>query len=299
VKFRRPVSLNPRINDLIRTNTAQITALFSLTKTPLLDEMKFVSLNPEEIVQQCSLTMQYLFKQIPSQEFLSHHYSDPAKCPNIISFARFKDRVSSRPASSSLLLLADSLQLQSYFVNEILRYNSVLDRVKVIAQLLRCVSYASLCSNLELIEVIYSSLTLQPVYRLTKTFQLVQQSHPSEYEGYWKLTNPYCKPLRERSSNCSPPAIPCIAHYAKEIHMSSQTPQWIEIEPMGGEEGVKHLALGELKAPLRAQLAIERFQAVPYLFRFDEKIQRDVVNCRLYLTDETALLVRSLSLQPE
>jgi hypothetical protein len=185
-------------------------------------------------------------------------------------------------------------------VNEILRYNSVLDRVKVIYHLLRCVNYASLYSNLELIEVIYKALTLQPIYRLTKTFQLVQQNHPTEYDSYSQLTHPYCKPLREMTPHCHPPAIPCIAHYANVMQRCANAPKYVEIETGEGAGRVKHLVLRYLTTPIRYQMAIERFQSTPYLFQFHEKIQREVINCRLFTSsfDERSY-ERSYLLQPK
>jgi hypothetical protein len=185
-------------------------------------------------------------------------------------------------------------------VNEILRYNSVLDRVKVIYHLLRCVNYASLYSNLELIEVIFKALTLQPIYRLTKTFQLVQQNHPTEYDLFRTLTP---QGLREKTPLCSPPAIPSLIYYEKEIQKYSTRPKCIEVasdaELGAGGGPVKHLALGDLRPLIRAQMTIERLQSVPYLFRYQEDIQRDVVNCRLYPLEEAALLQQSLFLQEE
>jgi hypothetical protein len=94
VNFRRPISLNPKIDLLLQNNKDKIAALLSRTKTALPQPLHFVTMKPEEIVQQCSLTMQYLFMRIPSDEFLSHHYSDAVKCPNIIILSKFKDRVS-------------------------------------------------------------------------------------------------------------------------------------------------------------------------------------------------------------
>lgn len=94
VKFHRPLSLNPRINELVNENYYKITSLLASAKTPTTSPNLFVSFNPEEIVRQCSVSMQYLFKNIPIEEFLSPQYSDSTKCPEIAKFRKFKDRVS-------------------------------------------------------------------------------------------------------------------------------------------------------------------------------------------------------------
>jgi hypothetical protein len=99
VKCARPVSMNERINSLVQENTLKISRLMQSSRSPPTDPKYFVGLNPEEIVRQCSLTMQFLLKQIPSREFLSPHYKD---CPSIQNLRKFKDRVSSSPSPSSV-----------------------------------------------------------------------------------------------------------------------------------------------------------------------------------------------------
>jgi hypothetical protein len=198
--------------------------------------------------------------------------------------------------------------LQSYFINEILRYSSLQDRVETIHYLLRCLIYAdTLYSNFELIEVIYLSLTTPPVYRLTETFQAVQSQYPKELEHFQRLTSGCCRLLHDYMKQCTPPAIPYIGYYAKVMQRCTVPPKVTvstppdenkeaEAERDGeGEEMKQHLNLQYFKIHV---MDLEKFQSVPYLFQFNEEIQRDVVNCRHYLDDAATLDQRSLQLQP-
>ena len=118
LKFSRHVNLNQRIDCLVQENMEKISRLMQSNRASLTKPKYFVSLNPEEIVRQCSLTMQYLFKQIPSREFLSPHYKD---CSNIQNLRKFKDRVSASPLSDLLFLTSkphDSLFLVAILLRE-------------------------------------------------------------------------------------------------------------------------------------------------------------------------------------
>lgn len=188
--------------------------------------------------------------------------------------------------------------MQSYFVNEILRYSSIQDRANTISHLLKCVIYAdTLYSNYELIEIFYLSLTTPPVYRLTDTFKLVQQNSSQEYEYFCKLTNGCCKSLHDKMAMCSPPAIPYIAYYAKVMHRCTLPPKILEITD--GNRTVKHLNLQYLKIQSKHLIEIEKYQSIPYLFQFHDDIQREIVNCRMYPNDARTLDERSLKLQPK
>jgi hypothetical protein len=191
---------------------------------------------------------------------------------------------------------------------------------------LRCLIYAdTLYSNFELIEVIYLSLTTPAIYRLTETFQAVQSQYPKELEHFQRLTNGRCRLLHDYMKQCSPPAIPYIAYYAKVMDGHALTPKVLkpaaaaaaapilsevngetkegQSEGQGerqgqGEDAKEHLNLQYFKIQSQLMMDLEKFQSVPYLFQFNEQIQKAVVNCRLYPRDATTLDQRSLQLQP-
>lgn len=148
-----------------------------------------------------------------------------------------------------------------------------------------------------MIEIIYLTLTTPPIYRLTETYQIIQENYSKEYEYFRNLTKGCCKSLHDKMTCCKPPAIPYIAYYAKVMHRCTLPPKIIEKKEE--DRMIQHLNLQYLKIQNKYLLDIEKFQSIPYLFQFHDEIQREIVNCRMYPNDSQTLDQRSFQLQPK
>jgi hypothetical protein len=173
-------------------------------------------------------------------------------------------------------------------MNEILRYSVIQERVKVIIHLLQSVKYAELYMNYELIDVIYSVLTNQPIYRLTETFQLIQHSHPhvNDLERFRRLTENCCLKLNQmmlasaadhshhhhgHRPLVSSPVIPYIEYYRKLFKKSNEQIKVIVLKVKNEQQQqsqqqqqqmktIQHLKIQSIRTETQALLEIERYQ---------------------------------------
>lgn len=283
-------------------------------------ELNFITIDPTEFVQQCSLEMYQLFANIPLEEFTSSDYSNPTLCPRLLKLKQFKDR------------------LMAFFVNEILRHDSIQNRVNVIHFLLQCASISlNIYSNFELIEVIYSALTLDPVFRLKQTFSCLDDLYPSQREDFLKMTGPVCRGLKKlkRLTN-SYPVIPPVGSYCMDIRKLLNWKKTIELtekkltkdntetkaefdddnddDSDEGEDKKErsrweknpdiHLNMYILKIQDNLLHDLERAQETPYRFRWNPRIH-ELLKGKIenktskYCMDENVLYKRSRYLEAE
>jgi hypothetical protein len=201
-------------------------------------------------------------------------------------------------------------QLKSYFVNEILSQSSLPTRSKIIHHLLSCAFLSfEIYFNYELIEIIFSVFSDQPIYRLKQTFAHAETQYPHQLQRFYDLTGQGCRNLKKlKAQQSTPPVIPPLGLYCGDLRKLSNWPLVLEMtyEPtMAAEDeqgGTKrkvshHLNISILRSQSCILRDIQRAQEIPYRFRSDERIQTDLLNCPLYCMEEKVLDARSLQLE--
>ena len=214
------------------------------------------------------------------------------------------------------------MQLKSYFINEILSQSVLANRAKIIHHLLSC---AFLCFELyfhyELIEVIYSVFSDQPIYRLKKTFSFVESQYPYQLQRFYDLAGQGCRNLKKlKSQQSSPPVIPPLGLYCGDLRKLSNWPLVLEHhrhlqtnmleQKLSGKaekneevnnqppEKLLSLNLSKLRSQSCILRDIQKSQEIPYRFRYDERIQKELIHCPMFCMEEKVLDARSYQLEP-
>jgi hypothetical protein len=191
-----------------------------------------------------------------------------------------------------------------------LSQSSLATRSKLIHHLLSCAFLSfEIYFNYELIEIIFSVFSDQPIYRLKQTFAHVETQYPHQLQRFYDLAGQGCRNLKKlKAQQSTPPVIPPLGLYCGDLRKLSNWPLVLEMTheqtSLGAaeEQGAKrksspHLNISILRSQSCILRDIQRAQEIPYRFRYDEKIQSDLVNCPLYCMDEKVLDARSLQLE--
>lgn len=170
---------------------------------------------------------------------------------------------------------------------------------------MRCITDSyEVYSNYELIEIISTVLRKPQIFRLIKTFEYVKLSHSKELETFYNLTESECSYLQEKMFRFTPPALPLINVYLKELTISNETPKIIENSLIDSNFNLnstpidtKKLNVKNLRIQSILISEIEKFQSIPYLFKYNEKIQTETIYCTMYDMDEFRLKQLSFALE--
>lgn len=162
-----------------------------------------------------------------------------------------------------------------YFANEILRYESIEDRVKVIQFLIRCGWIAlESYSNFDLIEMISTVLGYQPIFRLKKTFADLETQFPSLLKKFENMTGDMCTNLKTlQQSRNSYPLIPQIGVICKDVRLSI-------IALKGNRDcenernGNNHMRFKNLRVLDSIYQDFQKAQEVPYLIGWNNEIHQ-------------------------
>lgn len=215
--------------------------------------------------------------------------------------------------------------MKSYFINEILSQTSLSLRSKVIYHLLSCAFLSlEIYFNYELVEIISSTFSDQPIYRLKNTFSYVESQYPDQLQRFYDLIGQGCRNLKKLKVQYStPPVIPPLGLYCGDLRKLSNWPLILDIPsdqsygspstssltetkdttctstPKNENEKLKsmHLNLFILRTQSCILREIQKAQEIPYRLRVDENIQKNLINCPMYCMDERVLDARSYQLE--
>ena len=148
--------------------------------------------------------------------------------------------------------------------------------------------------NFEFIDIILTVLNTPQIYRLVRTFDFVRSKYPTEYKTFKELNQ---DKLQQKMQDCSTPIIPLIDVYLTKFKHLSEKPKIAEnttettttiTTTTNSSSGTQQLNMKALRIESKLIDEIEKFQSIPFLFKYDERLQQ-VLYSKSYPTNSETL----------
>jgi hypothetical protein len=207
-------------------------------------QCSMIDVDPGDLAIQLTLIDLQIFKSIRRDEFINSATSRGLAMakrqnlyPNVAAMKRQFNQVS------------------FWAVGQILAYNSARQRAEVISHFIKTAKRLYLLNNLHSSCAIISALLSSPIYRLEKTWQILNKRYPKDRAQFDRLrllysdTNNY-ELLRQHLSSCNLPCIPYLGLYSRDIIYINEAHQ----------EGT----LQRTKSTSKILESIEKFQSSEY-----------------------------------
>ena len=226
---------------------------------------------PEELARQLTLMDQALYRKLQVREFLKLAFMSKRAaelCPNLKRFSHQFNEVASVVSTS------------------ILAENDVKSRHKVVSFWIKVLKHLRLLNNYESTLAVVAGLSTTPINRLKLTWAEISTEEIAYYEDCRSLMEKNFARLRLELDTCTPPAIPYLGAYQRDL-------VYLDEAPTMRDDLVNLAKLKSIASVLQNCLA---FQGTFYWFDAVSEIQQIVTHMPVFPEKEAHAI--SLRLEP-